>query len=85
MPRNAGAQYEFPVLQEAMTGVFFLDSGTVLESVGFDEYRVTIGTGVRLYIPPLGPLPLAFDFAIPISSEPGDDTQVFSFTAEFPF
>ena len=53
--------------------------------MGFDDYRVSVGTGIRLYIPALGPLPLAFDFAIPLVKGPGDGTQVFSFSAELPF
>lgn len=80
-----GAQYEVPIFQEAMTGVVYLDSGTVTDDPGFDEYRVSIGMGIRLYIPALGQLPLAFDFATPIQKEEGDETQVFSFTAELPF
>lgn len=80
-----GAQYEMPIFQEAMTGVVFIDSGTVTEDIGFDEYRVSIGLGLRLYIPALGQLPLAFDFATALQKEVGDETQVFSFTAELPF
>jgi len=81
----AGAQYEFPILQEAFTGVVFLDSGTVTEDPGFDEYRASIGAGIRLYIDQFGPVPVAFDFAFPFLKEDGDDEQVFSFAAEFPF
>lgn len=80
-----GAQYEVPLLEESMTGVLFVDSGTVTKNVGFDEYRVSIGMGLRLYIPAFGQLPIAFDFATPINKEEGDETQVFSFTAELPF
>ncbi len=80
-----GAQYEVPLVQETMSVVFFVDSGTVTEDIGFDDYRVSIGAGMRLYIPAFGQLPLAFDFAFPIEKEDGDETQVFSFTAELPF
>ena len=55
------------------------------EDPGFDEYRVAVGAGIRMYIPALGQLPIAFDFAIPIQKEDGDESQVFSFTAELPF
>jgi outer membrane protein insertion porin family len=44
-----------------------------------------VGFGIRLSIPQFGPTPLAFDFAIPIEKEPGDEEQVFSFSAELPF
>ena len=81
----AGAQYEFPLFAETITGVFFVDSGTVTNNPGFDDYRVSIGGGIRLYIPQLGPIPMAFDFAVPIRKEDDDETQLFSFTAELPF
>jgi outer membrane protein insertion porin family len=80
-----GGQYEFPVFQETLTGVVFMDSGTVSDDVGFSDYRVSIGTGIRLYVPQLGPVPIAFDFAFPIMKEEDDEQQVFSFTAELPF
>jgi outer membrane protein insertion porin family len=63
-----GAQHEFPLFQETITGVLFLDTGTVTEDFGFDDYRVSTGVGVRLYIPQLGPVPIAFDFGFPIMS-----------------
>jgi outer membrane protein insertion porin family len=80
-----GAQYEFPLFQETITGVTFLDPGTVTEDVGFDDYRVSIGAGLRLYIPQLGPVPIAFDFGFPIVYEEEDDKRLFSFSAELPF
>jgi len=80
-----GAQYEFPIVGDFLSGVLFTDTGTVTEDVSFDEYRVAVGLGVRLYIPQLGPAPLAFDFAFPLVEGEGDRTQVFSFSAEFPF
>lgn len=81
----AGAQYEVPLLSEMITGVVFCDSGTVSNSFGFADYRVSAGVGMRLYIEALGPAPLAFDLAWPIVSQEGDIEQVFSFTAELPF
>jgi outer membrane protein insertion porin family len=80
-----GAQYEVPLLAEALTGVVFLDSGTVVDDVGFEDYRVSAGFGVRIYIQQFGPVPIAFDFGFPLREEDGDDTEVFSFSAELPF
>ena len=80
-----GAQYEQPIFQNAFSGVAFVDSGTVTDDVGFDQYRVAVGLGIRLYIPQFGPAPLAFDFAIPVLKEDTDETQVFSFSVEIPF
>jgi outer membrane protein insertion porin family len=80
-----GAQYEQPIFQDAFAGVAFIDSGTVTEDPGFDSYRLSVGFGVRLYLPQFGPAPLAFDFAFPLLKEESDETQVFSFSAEIPF
>lgn len=81
----AGAQYEMPLLAENLSGVVFLDTGTVTDNLGFDEYRASIGLGIRIYIPQLGPIPIAFDFAIPILKEESDEEQLLSFSAEVPF
>lgn len=81
----AGAQYEVPIFQEVLTGVLFVDSGTVTEDPAFDPYRVAVGFGIRLYIPAFGQLPIAFDFGFPIVKESTDEEQLFSFSAEFPF
>jgi outer membrane protein insertion porin family len=81
----AGAQYEIPIFQEAFTMVLFCDSGTVTNDVGFDEYRLSVGAGIRLYIEQFGPVPIALDFGFPIMSEDGDEEETFSFSAELPF
>ena len=70
---------------ETIDGVVFTDSGTVTNQVGFDEYRLSVGIGVRLFLPQLGPTPMAFDFAFPLMTGEYDETQVFSFSAELPF
>lgn len=80
-----GAELEQPLVQQIISGVVFIDSGTVTTEPGFDDYRVSVGVGVRLYIPQLGPVPLAFDFGFPLRSQPGDDKQLFSFSLDVPF
>jgi outer membrane protein insertion porin family len=40
---------------------------------------MTAGFGLRVVIPAMGPVPLAFDFAFPIKSQSFDDERVFSF------
>ena len=80
-----GAQYEMPVAGTFLSTVFFVDSGTVTDSPGFDEYRVSVGTGLRLYIPQLGQAPLAFDFGFPVVKQEGDVKKVFSFSIQMPF
>ena len=41
------------------------------------------GLGLRMMIPAMGPAPIALDFAFPISDEPGDEQEVFSFFLGF--
>ncbi|MFM1833106.1 MAG: outer membrane protein assembly factor BamA precursor, partial [Planctomycetota bacterium] len=81
----AGAQYEVPLVGEGLAGVMFVDSGTVTNTPGLDQYRVSVGVGIRLYIDALGPAPLAFDFGFPVVKQADDEVQVFSFSAELPF
>ncbi len=80
-----GSQYEVPLFAEFISGVVFLDSGTVTPDPSFDQYRVSVGAGLRLYLPQLGPAPLAFDFAYPLIKGEMDQTQTFSFAVELPF
>ncbi len=80
-----GAQYEFPIFDELFNGVLFLDSGTVTDDIGFDDYRASVGFGVRLYVDAFGPVPIAFDFGFPVLSEDTDEEQLFSFSAEIPW
>jgi len=82
---SLGLQYEQPIFQNSFTMVGFVDSGTVTDEIGLDQYRVSAGFGIRLYLPQFGPAPLAFDFAFPVVKEDTDETQVFSFSAEIPF
>lgn len=74
-----------PYFPETLSMVFFVDTGTVVDSVGFDQYRVAIGTGLRVTVPQLSPVPLAFDFGFPILREDGDNTRIFSFSIDVPF
>jgi len=75
-------EYMFPITaDDAFRGVAFCDFGTVEESVKLDSetFRVAPGLGLRVAIPALGPAPLAFDFAYPVSKAEFDNTRVFSF------
>jgi outer membrane protein insertion porin family len=69
-----------PVTADDMINVVaFTDFGTVEQEVTLDNFRATAGFGVRVVIPAMGPVPLAFDFAFPIKSQAYDDERVFSF------
>jgi outer membrane protein insertion porin family len=74
-----------PVAGKFLSTVFFVDSGTVTDSPGFDEYRASVGMGLRLYIPQLGQAPLAFDFGFPVVKQESDVKKVFSFSIQMPF
>ena len=79
----ASAEYNFPILEERIRGVVFVDSGAVFADAGdFDlsETRASIGFGLRLYIPLFGPIPLSFDWGFPVASEPDDEEEIFSFS-----
>lgn len=78
----ASAQYMFPITADDMLrAVVFCDTGTVQPSIDnwTDKYRVAPGFGLRIIIPAMGPAPIALDFAFPISTEPGDHEEAFSF------
>jgi len=79
-----GAQVKFPLLSEELSGVVFVDTGTVTDSIGFDDYRVSAGFGFRL-LTPISPIPIAFDFGFPILKADGDRERVFTFSIDLPF
>ena len=65
--------------------VAFVDTGTVQRGFGFDEYRVSVGLGIRLYIAGLSPVPLAFDFGVPVLRQDTDRRRLFTFSIDLPF
>jgi len=81
----AGLEYSFPLITDQLRGVVFLDTGTVEDSFTVSTYRASVGVGFRWIIPLFGPVPMSFDFAVPISKDSSDDEQVFSFTMGFTF
>lgn len=80
-----GAEVQQPLYEETIAGVLFVDSGTVDSTVSFENYRVSVGFGVRITIPGLSPVPLAFDFGFPIVKAEGDDERLFTFSIDLPF
>ncbi len=84
------AEYRFPLYStydpyvdaeiERLRGVVFLDVGAVEESFGdaLSRPRMAIGTGVRVALPFLGPVPVAVDLGLPLLSESDDDTELLS-------
>ncbi len=82
---TAGVEYNFPIYTETLRGVFFSDMGTLTDDPGVDDWRVAIGTGLRIKIPFFGAAPFALDVATPVLKEEGDQTQVLSFRLDLPF
>ena len=78
-------QYEFPVYDQFIRWAVFTDQGTVQDDFGFDQWRVAVGTGIRLRIPFFGQAPIAIDFGFPILEEEGDESQILSFSIDLPF
>lgn len=75
-------EYMFPITaDDAFRGVAFVDFGTVERDIEInkDNFRVAPGLGLRIAIPMLGPAPLAFDFAYPITQADTDERRIFSF------
>lgn len=81
----AGAEIRQPVLTELLAVAAFIDSGTVTFDPGFEDYRVSVGVGIRISVPQLSPAPLAFDFGFPIAQEETDEERLFTFSIDLPF
>ncbi len=90
---NVGGAWDFflsaeinqPLYEDIVSGVLFIDSGTVQTSPGFDRYRASVGFGLRIYIRQVSPAPLAFDFGFPFLKQDEDRERVFTFTVDIPF
>jgi outer membrane protein insertion porin family len=75
-----GAEYNFPVYGNNLRGVAFTDMGTVESDFGITSWRIAVGLGARVVIKWFGPVPMAFDFSVPVTKDDDDDTQVFQFS-----
>lgn len=74
------AEYQLPVTaNEMLKVVAFSDFGTVEEDVTFDNFRVSVGAGLRVQVPGMGPVPIALDWAVPVKKASFDREQLFSF------
>jgi outer membrane protein assembly complex protein YaeT len=77
-------EYQVPILaNDNLYAVFFCDTGTVEQQVEIKDYRVSVGVGLRIVVPMMGPLPIALDVGFPIVKAPSDHEQVFSFWVGF--
>jgi len=80
-----GIELSQPVYEDVLSIIGFVDTGTVTYSPGFEEYRVSVGFGFRLYFPGFSPAPLAFDLGFPLLRQDTDSERVFTFAVDIPF
>jgi outer membrane protein insertion porin family len=80
---TGSVEANFPVLGESLRGVVFTDFGTVERDFTVGTIRSSVGAGIRLVLPFLGQAPLAIDFAVPVTKDEDDDTQLISFSFGF--
>jgi outer membrane protein insertion porin family len=72
----ANTELSVPLLGENVSGLLFLDSGTI----DTGPYRSSVGIGLQIMIPNiLGPVPMRFSYAFPLKKDDSDETQHFSF------
>ncbi len=74
---QANAEISVPMTSDTFAWLFFAD-GVLLDD---DDCRVSVGSGIQILLPQwFGPVPMRFEFAVPLMKEEDDDTQVFSFS-----
>jgi outer membrane protein insertion porin family len=78
-------EVNFPIYENMIRGVFFVDVGTVEKDITISTIRADVGFGARVKLNFFGELPLALDFAFPISKANGDETQFLSFSLGIPY
>ena len=72
----ANTEVTVPLIGENVSGLFFIDSGTI----DTGPYRAAVGAGIQIMIPQvLGPVPMRFSIATPLKKDDDDETQSFSF------
>ncbi|HET6423964.1 MAG TPA: POTRA domain-containing protein [Planctomycetaceae bacterium] len=73
-------EYMLPVTaNEMVKAVAFTDFGTVDRDVSLDKFRLSVGAGLRITVPGMGPVPIALDWAVPVMKQDFDRDQLFSF------
>jgi outer membrane protein insertion porin family len=81
-------EYQHPLFSDVVSGVVFMDIGTLGTSIDADDAwraRLTVGPGLRIKIPMFGEAPLALDFGFVILDEEEDQRQLFTFSVSRDF
>jgi outer membrane protein assembly factor BamA len=77
-------EYQIPIMaNDNLYAVVFSDFGTVETDVEIQNFRVSLGAGIRVVVPMFGPVPIALDLGFPIVKKDTDDTQLISFFVGF--
>ncbi|MBN2183376.1 MAG: BamA/TamA family outer membrane protein [Sedimentisphaerales bacterium] len=72
----ANTELSVPLIGENVSGLFFVDSGTI----DTGPYRVSVGAGIQIMIPQFfGAIPMRFSISTPLQKDDDDETQSFSF------
>jgi outer membrane protein insertion porin family len=82
----SSVEYQFPLTADDMLkGDVFTDFGTVERDIEInpENYRVAPGFGLRIFVPAMGPAPIALDFAFPVATAETDRERMFSFFMGF--
>jgi outer membrane protein insertion porin family len=77
------AEVSFPLAGDYLRYVLFTDVGDVEQDLTIGTIRSSVGFGFRMTLPFFGDAPLALDFAVPISKNGQDETQLVSFSLGF--
>lgn len=77
-------EYGFPIFEQMLRGVVFLDYGNLqeLSDFRFEEMRYVVGVGARLNFPLMGgiPIPIGIYLGTPLKHQPEDETKFFLFS-----
>jgi outer membrane protein insertion porin family len=74
-------EYQFPWnAKDTFNQIIFTDFGTVTGNYEFNDMRMSVGTGLKVSLPMMGPMPFEFDLAFPVIHAFGDKFQPFNFT-----
>ncbi len=74
---TASGEVKVPLLSENFSLLGFVDSG-VIDTGG---WRYSVGTGIQILVPQwLGPVPMRFEFGVPLRKDEKDDVRQFNFT-----
>lgn len=79
---NASVEYEYPLVEDTLGVVAFVDSGTLATSLWEEDaglWRLSVGLGLRILIPAFGSRPLALDFGFPLLYEDSDERSLVAF------